>query len=330
MLNHKCLRFAAVCLMALPLWMSGQTNAGAPGDAAPATAGPASGVVTIGNDQVQLSVDPARGRITGYGFKGGGNVFWENPKAVEFAPKFGGWINWGGDKVWVWPQDDWNWPPPIPDLPHEVKKDGNVIEMISPVVPRYGIRVVRRIELSERGTEVTVKSRFIVAGKMPDGVPIGVWSVTQVPATPYVLARATGSGGEIRLNHIGDANIGHEKLADNLVWLKRPGTKSGKVALDAELMAAAYGDYMIVQRQYLQSPQVGVLQVATRGQLYAHPDNADNLPAGWPTYMELEWITPSVPRVEVEKVELKVVYKLVKLKPGTTLRELGDLVAKLE
>jgi hypothetical protein len=309
--------------MALSLWM------GLQGGSSAQAAEPGAGVVTLSNDEVQLTVDPALGRITEYGFKGGRNVFWENPKAVEFAPKFDGWLNWGGDKVWVWPQDDWNWPPPIPDLPHEVKKNGNVIEMISPVVPRYGIRIARRIELSEQGTEVTVKSRFIAAGKMPEGVPLGVWSVTQVPATPLVLARVTGKGGEIRLNHIGDTNIGHEKLADNLIWLKRPGTKAGKVALDADLLAAAYDDYMLVQRQYLQSPPVGVLRGATRGQFYTHPDNADNLPAGWPTYMELEWITASAPRTEVDKVELKVVYKLVKLTRGTTAKELAELVGKM-
>ena len=324
MLNHTCLRFVAASLMALSLWI------GLERDSCVLAAEPASGVVTISNDDVQLSVDPALGRITGYGFKGGRNVLWENPKAVEFAPKFGGWLNWGGDKVWVWPQDDWNWPPPIPDQPHEVKKTGNAIEMISPLVPRYNIRIARRIELAERGTEVTVKSRFIAAGKIPDGVPLGVWSVTQVPATPNVLARVTDKTGEPRLNHLQEESIGHEKLAANILWLKRPGTKWGKVSLDADLLAAAYDDYMIVQRQHLQAPPVGVLQPATRGQVYAHPDNSDTLPVGWPTYIELEWITPSVPRADVEKPELKVVYKLVKLKAGTPLKELAEMVGKME
>ncbi|MGA2496405.1 MAG: hypothetical protein ABSH20_01615 [Tepidisphaeraceae bacterium] len=68
----------------------------------------------------------------------------------------------------------------------------------------------------------------------------------------------------------------------------------------------------------------------TRGKLYAHPDNADNLPAGWPTHMELEWITPSVPRAEVEKAELKVVYKLVKLRSGTPAKELADMVGRMD
>lgn len=292
---------------------------------APATAAP--GLVTISNGAVELAVDPAKGRIIFYGFKGGPNVLWTNPQAPEFADKFGGWLNWGGDKVWVWPQDDWNWPPPIPDLPHEVKRTERAIEMLSPVVPRYGIRIARRIELAKTGTDVTVSSRFIPTDKMPEGGPIAVWAVTQVPASDTVLVRTTANP---EIKRIGDPTVGIQQLGDRVIHLKRPGDKSGKVATDGDVFAVTVGDTVLLQRYIRPDRAAGKLEPGTQAQFYAHPDKPDNLPADLPTYMELEWITPSIPRDQLNKVELKIVWTLLKPHEGLTPATLADVVRRLE
>ena len=87
----------------------------------------------ISNGTVQVTVDTAKSRISSYGYVGGRNVLWVNPdpgnEPINSTPG----PNWGGDKVWIWPQSDWNWPPPLPENGYtaSVSRDGKTLVMKS-------------------------------------------------------------------------------------------------------------------------------------------------------------------------------------------------------
>ena len=66
-----------------------------------------SSLKSLNNGQFELAVSAATGRIVHYGAVRGANVLWKNPRADSVPSPFVGWHNWGGDKVWIWPEDDW-------------------------------------------------------------------------------------------------------------------------------------------------------------------------------------------------------------------------------
>jgi hypothetical protein len=156
------------------------------------------GAYRLANGTVDLVIVPAVGRILRYGFLGGPNALWENPAVAGKPGQFtGDWNNIGGDKIWPWPQDEWEkrtgraWPPPpaTDQAVHQafvVKPD--TVRLVSPVVAGYGLRIVRDIRLAPTGTQVTITSRF---EKIRPGAdfPTGVWSITQVPVPDWTLAR---------------------------------------------------------------------------------------------------------------------------------------------
>src|SRR3982750_3663343 len=74
----------------------------------------------LSNGTVDVVVVPAIGRIMRYGPVGRQNLLWKTPRpAGKPASPGKEWANFGGDKVWPWPQDDWPqragraWPPPV-------------------------------------------------------------------------------------------------------------------------------------------------------------------------------------------------------------------------
>jgi hypothetical protein len=148
--------------------------------------------VSISNGVVDLVINPKIGRVTRYGFVGCPNLLWTNTLAdINSA----GWLNYGGEKLWIWPQDDWKqvtgkaWPPPM-DVPpanvYDVEVRGRSIVMRSAVIEKYGVRIVREIHLADTGTDVEIRSRFEpVAGGPPR--LIAAWSVAQVPASARIL-----------------------------------------------------------------------------------------------------------------------------------------------
>ena len=104
----------------------------------------------LSNGQFEIVVSPAIGRIVSYGPVHGPNVLWEHPGAAEAPTPFRGWINWGGDKVWLWPEQNWgDWnggrhaPPGDPTpVPYDIQIDGRLLRMVSPVLPGCGVRIV--------------------------------------------------------------------------------------------------------------------------------------------------------------------------------------------
>lgn len=68
------------------------------------------------SQHVEMVIVPDINRIVRFGRPGGPNLLWVDPEA-ENGPAMP-WKNWGGEKLWFWPQERWPelgspWPPPM-------------------------------------------------------------------------------------------------------------------------------------------------------------------------------------------------------------------------
>lgn len=262
------------------------------------------------NGTVELKVDANTGRIIHYGWVGGRNMLWTNPRPYEPAFRPGGWLNFGGDKIWPWPQQIWRWPPPEPKTwDVQVEPDGRRVIMTSSPIERFAIRIVREIELAPKGSQVSMTSRFEPTG-VQFGEPLAVWSVTQVPHTDHLLVHVLERGGRQRLLSNPTSGFFPKDLGDGWVDL-RPSSRGGKIFMDGDLLAAVYDDVVLVQRQ-IPIHQEGVWEDDVRTQVYAHPLNETNYPPEAGRWDELEWTAPRVPTQRIGQAPLKVQWELVR------------------
>lgn len=130
------------------------------------------GCFRLTNGTVDVVIVPQIGRVMRYGPVGGPNLLWENPALAGRAPNPSPaagvtWANFGGDKVWPWPQD-WAgrtgraWPPPpeADQAGYDVIMDGGTVRMTSAPLRGFDVRVVRELTLAPTGTQLTIDSRL--------------------------------------------------------------------------------------------------------------------------------------------------------------------------
>ena len=113
------------------------------------------------NEDMEMVVVPACGRIIHYAPPGEANFLWENPElsrpAAKRKPGRGksatSWLNHGGDKAWPWPQSRWaqaigrDWPPPseLERQPHDLNVISRcAVSLTSAPLPDFGVRVARK------------------------------------------------------------------------------------------------------------------------------------------------------------------------------------------
>ena len=146
------------------------------------------------NDLAQLHVVPEiGGRVIQFTL-GEKEFFWVNPALTgKSSPETGldpdgGWMNYGGDKLWPAPQgwdNDQQWPGP-PDAvldgqPYRAETEvGAAIRLTSRDDPRSGIRFSRRIRLHPRSTRVSIEATMTNIDNKPRRW--GIWAHTQLDA----------------------------------------------------------------------------------------------------------------------------------------------------
>ena len=279
----------------------------------------------LSNGTVELIVVPSVGRIMRYGFVGGANMLWENPAVAGKPIPVGQWPNTGGDKIWPWPQDDWGklftnaWPPPpaADQSPHTADiVGGNALRLTSGVVAPWGIRIVREIRLASSGTRVSFINRFEKTGES-DAPPVGVWTITQVPATSWVMARLHVSsvltplpGGYKSMS--GNAKFKSVRvLHQGVLLVERNPAAATKIGVDGDILATLQGDTLFtVQRSAKQTADNagGAYVSGDRLQFYSHPDNS-----GVPPYIEMEMTSPTKKLKTGETLTLNSVWELRRL-----------------
>ena len=278
---------------------------------------------SLDNDQFELAACAATGRIVHYGPARGANVLWENPHAERAPSPFPGWLNWGGDKVWIWPEDDWaKWqsgviapPGDPPSGPYQVEVDGLAMRMISPLVAAYGVRIVREIVLDDQGSRVTITNRIetvtgVQSGDVGQSLPISVWSVTQIPAARQILARMLPNVTPPRYKHFPKSPWKGIQIINDLALLSRPAAPWVKIGLEADVLAMPVKDWLFVARTPAGKNGADGHEPCRRAQVFSDPDESEYRPAKVPPYVELEFTSP-LKRLSVgESVSLTVTWEL--------------------
>lgn len=290
------------------------------------------GLWTLANGKVDVVVDAERGRIVRYAFhddKGPG-VIWNNYDAKDAKYDVGGWTNWGGDKLWPWPQSTWGWPPPEPKAAYSVEPadGGKALLMKSTVFGAMGLKAARKLELADDSSTLVVTSWFESTPSLP-GKHFGAWSITQVPTPKSVFVRIPLEGDRKRL--LDKVETEHsfsvKGTGGNVIELAGNPEKGGKILFDGDVIAAVFDKVVLVQRQ-IPAHAEGAWAADEKAQIYAHPLNAANVPEKH-SYYELEWSAPVVAADRAEKAPLKVIYKLVRIDAKTTSEQIGKMLQQL-
>jgi hypothetical protein len=276
------------------------------------------------NGTVEVVVVPRVARILRYGYVGGPNLLWEGATAAN-GPKIGEWVNYGGDKAWPWPQDDWGtvttgkyggWPPP-PDVdqqPHEAKVVGtDTVRTTSAVLKGFGLRIVREITLAPTGTKLTVVTRFEQAeGDAP--LPVAPWTVTQVPhtegETPFLVRQIPGTflSQGIRREDAGAADWKLGEKQGNVLTVTHSKDSSGKAFFDGDAIGAVYGDTLFTVRADTRLVPPAQYVPGDRAQIYQNDK-------GTP-YAEWEFTAPLRALKKGESSSLTTVFTLRRLPDG--------------
>lgn len=142
------------------------------------------GEVTFGHDQLTLVLNPALGRIVELRTPTVKNLIWMNPTPEE--GKLNGWVNWGGEKLWWGPQEDWarvtgvRWPvDPAIDLEWSVTdQTAERLALRGRVSEYQGVRAEREIRLLPEVTGFVVQTTLRREVDKPHRIQ--PWAVAQV------------------------------------------------------------------------------------------------------------------------------------------------------
>lgn len=290
------------------------------------------GSYRLTNGVVEVVVVPSvGGRIMRYAFVGGPNALWENPAVAGKPIRFGEWPNTGGEKVWLWSQDDWDkiigrsFPPPTAadQAPHQAEIVGrDTLRLTSSVVVPWGLRIVRDIRLSAKGTEVFTSNRFVQAHEsaITQEYPVALWTVMQVPATSLVFARLKPEAAQLEnsIKPMGKANFTFTRPQESILQAAREPRMTGKFGTDADLLAGVVNGSTLVSVRFATGAAPAdntgaAYQPGERAQVYAHPDDPEALKKGFTPYVELELTSPRKALKPGETLTMNHVWSLRKL-----------------
>jgi hypothetical protein len=269
--------------------------------------------LVLSNGVVEAIVVPSIGRVMQFRFAGEPDgPFWANSALCGHTPDPASatWVNFGGDKAWPAPQDDWvpiasrGWPPPrgFDGLPMEAVRDGTAVILVSAVDPNYGIRVRRRIELAVERPVMTITTRFEKVAGAP--LAVGVWTVTQArdPVALYAVLPTAPRPDPAYIRQ-SDELPASLRIADNVIALTRDPQKNHKIGALAGTL------FWVGQRELLriESPLVPGARYPDKGSSVEVYTNADPL-----AYVELEILGPVEPLAIGGSIERQTTYTLAR------------------
>lgn len=267
------------------------------------------------NGTIEVIVVPSIARIMHYGFVGEPNVLWVNPATEGKPAKPGEWPNHGGDRAWIWPQDEWEmrtgreWPPPsaTDQVPHQAEvTDVGGVRLTSPLVAGYGVRIIRDIWIEPKGTRVHTVTRL---EKLRDGAdfPVAAWTVSQLPV-PELLFVHLYPGSTLREGYklfSPDDWKAIRWIGEDILIPERRSDVAVKLGCDAEILAWFRAPYLVVQRSPLVAEGLSAYKPGDHAQIFS---NSDVLP-----YIELEFTSPLKRLRKGESIELKVTWELYRI-----------------
>lgn len=270
------------------------------------------GSLLMNNGTAEVIIVPAVGRVMQFHFVGEDDVFWESTamQGKPADPTAKEWANFGGDKSWPSPQADWQkmigrgWPPPatFDSTPLEARKKGNVVELVSPVDPQYGIRVHRAIKLDPRKPILTITTTYEkVSG---DPVKVGVGVITQMRDPQRALIKVPSPSkfpdGYVVLNFEKPQDA---KVQDSLFSLTRSHENRSQIGSDGSSLLWMNEKYVL----RIDSPRVSGAEYANQGSSSVIYTNSDP-----DAYIELETYGPLTMMKVGDKIERTNLYTLSK------------------
>lgn len=250
--------------------------------------------VELRSSSVRVVVVPAIGRIVHFGRIDGPNLLWLSRKFAEGQPaEIRQWQNFGGDKVWPWPQSQWaslfgrGWPPPPGFDPGrfvvEPSPDGR-LRLVSDADPASGYRVVREIELASERPSMRVLSRIERVARSGEEAPIlAAWTVTQLmpPDELFAPVETSATRPWVSMSEAPDARF---VVAVPGGFRIEPLQQSQKAGFDASVLVARFGEDRLVQR-IVRGSEGAYLDPTDRAQVYAQQFDQ----SGRPQFVELEF-----------------------------------------
>jgi len=243
----------------------------------------------LSNGRVEAVVVPAIGRVMQFKFAGAETgPFFEN-RAMDGKhpiPTSKEWGNFGGDKTWPAPQDDWPkvtpraWPPPVEfdSMPVEASVEGESIRLTSPVDPDYGIRSERVVFLDSTWARMTIITTYHKVSGEPRRV--GVWIITQLTEPDDVCVPTPGKW----MKQSSDLPLGfREPPEGSPIHLKRDPVKSTKIGTQADYIHWQNKKWVLD----IKSPRVPGEEYPDKGssaEVYTNPNPL--------AYVELEMLGP--------------------------------------
>jgi hypothetical protein len=260
----------------------------------------------LSNGSVEVIVVPSIGRVMQFKFaEEETGPFFEN-RAMDGKhpiPTSKEWGNFGGDKTWPSPQDDWpkitprGWPPPIAfdSMPVDAEVEADTLRLISRVDPDYGIRTERVISLAADDAQMMIKTTY----HKIEGVPrkVGIWIITQLSEPDFVFIPTRM--GEKFIHQSEDLPYALN-ISKTALTLKRSAAKSTKIGTDADSIFWI-GPKTAVEiesiREAGEYPDQG-----SSAEVYTNPNPL--------TYVELEMLGPLHTMAKGDKISQSNTYRL--------------------
>ena len=276
--------------------------------------------IRLTNGTVSLVIIPSiGGRIMRYGFVGEPNVLWNNPRMINLPTSRPNYVNYGGDKAWPWPQDQWTlligrqFPPPVECDQAAFKSrliGSHGVRLESPPIPSHAARIVREITLDPTGTRVTIVTRLEQATADRPPPSMAAWAVTQVPGDREIYARMIphGAFASMRPELPTPTSRPIDSRSARVIALAKTTPKASKTGLDADILAAVAGDTLFVLRSSTAAQRTEKFRPAERAQLFIQ--QADPPKQDVPRYVELEFTSPREDLAAGKPAELRVTWEL--------------------
>lgn len=248
----------------------------------------------LSNDKAEAIIVPAWRRVMHYGRVGGPNLLWNGDVSVPptKAPTF---VNYGGEKAWVWPQGEWRdrngkrspWPPPNDDSsspPLEVVRidDGSLV--LRDALETFGdLAMTRTYTLLEDGS-LAIDS--VLRDHLAEPRSYAAWSIVQLPRAKRIVAELDGPDAKIQpltgQPSYRKSDDGKEAVIDTHA------EKDVKLGLDASRLRAEYDGYTVTLAIDPAQSSPGRYVAGEKAQVYVTSVESKD------SYIELEFISARV------------------------------------
>ena len=284
--------------------------------------------IRLSNGAVKVQIVPSIGRVMRFGFADGPNVLWTNPQLsrADVASTQPARKNWGGDRAWPWPQDEWplrlgrTWPPPTEcdQAPMAARLVGGLgARLESEAITGYGVKLVREIQLDARVPRVTFVSRFELASADLPPAELAAWQITQVPFPTGATIYAKLTAGRRIIGLPPSPWDNAHAVAPGVVMIDPPPLAAGKIGVDADALAWRAGDTLLIARSPTAGAAANRYRTGERAQVYVQaappqhtPQQKKPAPDAPIRFAELEFTSPRKDLAKGQVPELKVTWEL--------------------